>query len=179
MVGACVSAVMLVGSALIRADEEKVELDKLPKAVSEAVKKMFPKAKFVSASKEEVDKKTVYELAIKDGEQNIDVTVTPEGEIIEVEKEISVKDLPKDVAAALEKEYPKATIKKTEDITKGKDLKEQFYEVLLVTKDKKTVEVVFDPKGKVVKTEEKKEGEEDKKDEKKDKKDKKEEKKEK
>jgi hypothetical protein len=161
ILGACVWAVL--AGALI-ADEEKVELDKLPKAVSEAVKKKFPKAKIVSASKEKEDKKTVYEVQIKDGDSKADVTVTPEGEIVTVEKEIALKDLPREVKTALDDKYPKATVKKVEEIHSGKDLKDLAYEVLLVTKEKKTVEVKFDPKGKVLEVEEKKEEKGEKKD---------------
>ncbi len=147
-----VCALLSVPSLAVRADEEKVPLKDLPKAVADAVKKKFPKAKVVSASKEIEDKKTVYEVTIKDGAQNVQVTATPEGEITEVEKEIAAKDLPKEVTEALDEKYPKATIKKAEEVTKGKELS---YEVLLVTKDKKTVEVKFDPKGKVLALEDK------------------------
>ena len=147
-------AVCALVSVPARADEEKVPLDKLPKAVAGAVEKMFPKAKVVSASKEVEDKKTVYEVSIRDGEQNVQVTVTPEGEITEVEKEIAAKDLPKEVRATLAEKYGKVTFKKAEEVTKGKEL---TYEVLLVTKDKKTLEIKFDPKGKVLNVEEKKE----------------------
>ena len=146
-------AVCALVSVPARADVEKVPLDKLPKVVAGAVEKMFPKAKVVSASKELADKKTVYEVTIKDGEQNVQVTVTPEGEITEVEKEIAEKDLPKEVRATLAEKYGKVTIEKAEEVTKGKEL---TYEVLLVTKDKKTLEIKFDPKGKVLNVEEKK-----------------------
>ena len=42
-------------------------LDKLPKAVVEAVKKRFPKAEMIGAAKETEDGKTEYEVTIKDG----------------------------------------------------------------------------------------------------------------
>src|SRR5262245_46733015 len=65
--------------------EEKVPLDKLPKAVVDSVKKRFPDAKLVSAEKEKDDNgKTVYEVAIKDKDQSIEVTLTPEGVIVEI-----------------------------------------------------------------------------------------------
>ena len=148
-----VCALLSVPSLAVRADEEKVPLKDLPKAVADAVKKKFPKAKVVSASKEIEDEKTLYEVTLKDGEQNVQVTATPEGKIVEIEKEIAAKDLPKEVTEALDEKYPKATIKKVEEvIATGKDL---AYEVLLVTKDKKTVEVKFDAKGKVLKVENK------------------------
>src|SRR5262249_14637027 len=71
----------------------------------------------------------------------------------------------KEVAKALEDKYPKATIKLAEEVTEGDKV---TYEALIVTADKKTIEVVLDPKGKIVKEEEKKEKKkEEKKDEKK------------
>jgi hypothetical protein len=67
-----------------------------------------------------------------------------------VEKEITAKDLPRAVADALAAKYPQATFKKVEEVTEGKKM---TYEALLVTADKKAVEVVLDPSGKVVKEE--------------------------
>jgi uncharacterized membrane protein YkoI len=135
--------------------EEKVPLDKLPKAVVEAVKAKFKGATLVSAEKEKEDGKTVYEVNLKHKGHTIEVTVTPEGKIVSVEKTIAAKDLPEAVAAALKKNYPKATIKKVEELSK--DDKVTGYEVLLVTAGKKTVEVVIDPSGKITKTEKKEE----------------------
>jgi hypothetical protein len=157
---------LLAACAVARADEEAVPLDKLPKAVSTAVKKKFPKAELVSASKEDMDGKPVYEVAIKAEDTTIDVTVTPEGKIVMIEKTIDAKDLPKAVAKAVESKYPKATYKKVEEVTKGDEIEK--YEFLLVTKDKKTLEVSFDPKGKFLEEETKgEEKDEPKKDEKK------------
>ena len=141
----------LVGLTAVWAEddkEEKVPLDKLPKAVVDAVKAKFEGAELVSAEKEKEDGKEVYEVAIKHKGHNIEVTLTPDGKIVSMEKEIEAKDLPKVVSEALDAKYPKATIKKLEEVTEGDKL---TYEALIVTADNKTVEVVFDPQGKVVK----------------------------
>ena len=166
-----VMALALAGSAL-RADEEKIPLDKLPKAVAEAVKKRFPKAELVEAAKETDGDKVEYEVTLKDGETKYDVMFSPDGKITLIEKTIAHKDLPKAVAAAIEEKYPKATHKVHEEMSKVIDGKEAiaYYEVLLETADKKTLEVEVSPEGKILKTEEKKE---EKKEDKKDKKDKK------
>jgi hypothetical protein len=159
VVGAAVFALAVV---LVRADEEKVPLDKLPKEVKDVVKKKFPEAELVGAAQEKDEAgKTVYELTLKNKKLNIDVTVTPEGKIMLVEKEIEAKDLPKAVASALEAKFPKATIKRAEELSK--DDKVTAYEFVIVTTDKKTLEVEFAPDGKFVK-EEKKEEEKEKKD---------------
>jgi hypothetical protein len=152
LIGGMAVVVLLAGAAA-RADEEKVPLDKLPKAVVDAVKEKFPKADLVSAEKEKEDGKTVYEVNIKDGKATIEVTVTPEGKIVLVEKEIAAGDLPKAVAEALEARYPKATIQKVEEICK--DDKVTKYEALIVTAEKKKLEVCFDPAGKFLEEEKK------------------------
>jgi hypothetical protein len=149
---------LFVLAAAVRADEEKVPLDKLPKAVVEAVKKRFPKGEMKSASKEKEDGKTMYEVSVKEGGKNIDVSLTEAGEITTIEKEIAFKDLPKAVADAYEAKYPKATYKTVEEVIKVKGGKEtlEYYEALLVTADKKTFEVEVTPDGNVKNVEEKK-----------------------
>src|SRR5438128_950476 len=77
---------------------EKVALDKVPKPVLEAVKKRFPKAEVSGASKSTVDKKTVYEVSLKEGGKGIDATVSDDGKITQIEKEMAFKDLPEAVA---------------------------------------------------------------------------------
>lgn len=157
MAATMVTVVLVVGTG--RADEEKVPLDKLPKPVAEAVKKRFPKLDMKEATREVTeDKRTVYEVTLKEEKKNIDVTLTPKGSIVMIEKEIERKDLPKVVADALAAKYPDATYKVCEEIIPVKDGKEKLesYEVLLETKDKKLIEVVLSPKGKITKTEEKK-----------------------
>ena len=146
-----VSGISLLSGG-VQAGEEKIPLDKLPKAVVEAVKKRFPKAELVAAAKETVDKKTEYEVILKNEGQKIDVTLTPDGIILGMEKEISAKDLPKAVTKTLKKSYPKAVYKKVEEVIKVKDGQEnlEFYEVLLETADKKTVEVKVEANGKIL-----------------------------
>lgn len=157
MLGKLAAGVAVLALALVcaRADEEKVPLDKVPKAVIDAVKKEFPKAEVAGAATEKEDGKTVYEITLKLNKKNIDVTVTPEGKITLVEKEIDAKDLPKAVATALEAKYPKATIDLVEELSK--DGKVTAYEMKITTADKKKFEVEFAPDGKFVKEEAKKE----------------------
>lgn len=161
---ALVATVLFVFAGSVRADEEKVPLDKVPKAVVEAAKKRFPKAEVVGASKETDKDKTVYEIELKLDGKTIDVTLTPEGAITTIEQQIDAKDLPKPVAAALEKKYPKATYKIVEAVYAVKDGKEalDFYEVDLLTADKKEFEVKIAADGTIKEVEEKKEEKKDK-----------------
>ena len=143
--------VCLVVGSLARADEEKLPLDKLPAKVKEAVKAKFPDAELVSAEKEKEDGKIVFEVAIKNKGQNIEVTLTEEGKIVSIEKEITVKQLPPAVAEAFEKKYPKATVAKVEEVSEGEKTKFE----LLITVGGKKLEVTFDPQGKFLEEEDK------------------------
>ena len=138
-------------------DEEKVDLDKLPKAVTEAVKARFPDAELKEASKETEDGKTIYEVGITSKKDKMDVSLTADGDITEIEKVIDAKDLPKAVSKALEDKYPKAEYKKAEEVTKVEKKAEKvaYYEVRLTTADKKKVEVEVDPDGKILNEEKK------------------------
>jgi hypothetical protein len=127
------------------AGEEKVPLDKLPDSVVKAVTLKFPEAKMTSAVKATADGKTSYEVTLKAGKFGIDVTLTSEGKIMQVEKEMAFTDLPKPVAAAFSARYPKAKVKRIEELSK--DDKIISYE-LLIEAAEKTLEGYFDPQGK-------------------------------
>jgi hypothetical protein len=145
----CVAAVV-VGMSLVRADEEKVPLDKVPKVVVEAVQKRFPKLEITGASKEKEGDKRVYEVSLKKDGKNIDVTVTEAGAITLIEEELAFKDLPKEVAKTFEEKYPTAKYEIVESVTKVADRKEtlQYYEATLVAADRTKWEVEVLPDGK-------------------------------
>jgi hypothetical protein len=102
-------------------------------------------------------------VELRQAGKTIDVTLTPEGVITTIEQQIDAKDLPKAVAEALDKKYPKATYKIVEAVYAVKDNKENldFYEVLLVTAEKKEFEVKIAADGAVKEVEEKKAGKKD------------------
>jgi hypothetical protein len=129
--------------------EEEIRLDKVPPAVLAAVKKRFPEAKLQGAAKQTEDDHLFFEILIKHKGHEIYVVCSPEGKIVEIDREISVKDLPKAVSEALKKTYPKANLLSIEEVTEDDEI---TYAVIL-KHNKKTLHVVFDPKGKVVEDE--------------------------
>jgi uncharacterized membrane protein YkoI len=145
-------ATCLALGATAPAQEEKVPLDKVPAKVMAAVKDKFKEAEILSASTEVEEGKTLFEIQLKVNGQAHDVTLTEDGTIVEIEKEIAARDLPKSVTDALETKYPKATYKKVEEIAKGG---KTLYEVLLDTDDKRSWEVVLDATGKIIEMEDK------------------------
>ncbi len=155
---AAISATCMVSN--VRAEEKDVPLEKLPKAVSEAVKKMFPKAEMLKASEEEDeedDDEVVYEVTVKLDGKKIDITVDGKGEIELLEKEIDLKDLPKAVSETLAKMYPDGQAESAEAVYELEDAKEEleFYEVQLKTANGKIVEAKIKANGKVVEDDDK------------------------
>jgi biopolymer transport protein ExbD len=142
-------------SAIVaRADDQKIDVDMLPKAVLDAIKAKYPDAKLLGAEKETQGDKTVYEVTIKNKDRNIELVLSPQGKIIAIEQEIPAKDLPSAVAKAIEKNYPKATIKSAEEELKND---KASYAVVLETevvieKDKQKLQVQLTADGKITAT---------------------------
>lgn len=109
----------------------------------------------MSAERDIEDGKVVYNVTINNLNQEIDVTVGADGKILLIEKTISVRDLPKVVAEAIEKKYPNAKIAEAEEVIKNDKIVQ--YDALIVTADKKKLDVSFDPDGEFIEEEEREE----------------------
>lgn len=152
---AVMGLVLLGLASSIQADEHKIPLSDVPKAAINAVKRKFPRAELKQAVKEVEDKKTSYELSLLNAGKHVTVSLDEKGEIEEIETEIAVSDLPKPVTAAIAGKYPKATLKKAEEVLEIEDGKEEkAYEVDVVTAAGKAVEVKVDASGKIEEDEE-------------------------
>jgi uncharacterized membrane protein YkoI len=151
-----VSAVAgLVVLAAARAEDRKIEPDKLPAKVLEAIKGRFPGAEITSAEKETEDGAVVYDIELKHKGRKYEMDIKEDGTVIEIEKQVDAKDVPAAVTKALEAKYPKATIEEVMEVNKvkGKEETPIHYEVTLVTADKKKMEVTVSLDGKSVKGE--------------------------
>jgi uncharacterized membrane protein YkoI len=82
-----VAVVMLALAASPVLAGQSVPVDKLDAKVTEAIKKKFPEAELVSAERETEQGKTKYEVKIRHQGANWEVDVTPNGEIIETERD--------------------------------------------------------------------------------------------
>jgi len=155
---ALLAGLVLTGTAS-SADEKEI-----PKKVMDALKAKFPKAQIDKWTKEKEGDAVVYDIEIKENGRKCEADIKEDGTYVNYEREIAAKDLPKAVTDAVEKKYPKATMKEIMEImeVKGKEDKLEGYEIVLVTADKKEVEVTIAPDGKVLEdsSEEKKKKEE-------------------
>jgi len=146
----------LLGLATVRAEDEKIPLDKVPKAVLAAVKAKYPKAQIVAAEKGDQDGKAVYEFDLKDGEKKWEVSFTPEGKFVSSEEAIKESDLPAKVQVAFKKKHGDAKVVGIEKETTGEGAEAKvIYEIVIET-PKGKLEVQFDPEGKFLSEEAKK-----------------------
>lgn len=156
----CTVAMLLLVVSAPAADDkaEKLTLDKIPKAVRDAVNNRFPGAEATSITKETVDGKVVYDIELKQKGRKHEMDIQEDGTVLEVEHEMALKDVPAALAKTIEAKFPKATIKDIMEVNFVKDKKEtpDHYEVTIETADKKPVEVLISLDGKSIKEEPKK-----------------------
>src|SRR5215471_13868498 len=147
-----VALLLFIGAWELRAKEESIPEDKIPRKVMDALKSKFPKAKIDKCTREMEGDDVVYDIEFKEGERKCEADIKEDGTFINYEKAIEARNLPKVVREAIDKKYPKATLKEIMEETevKGKDEKLSAYEVVLVTADKREVEVKVSPEGKIL-----------------------------
>jgi hypothetical protein len=140
-----------LSAAVSRADEAKIPLSEVPKAVTKAFKAKFPEATIKNAIKEEEGGKVSFEIesTLKNG-LTLDAVLKPDGEFVAIEKEIKPSALPSPVAPEVETRYPKAVIQKAEAVESGSKI---TYEAVIKKADGKTATLIFDKDGKFVEVE--------------------------
>jgi Putative beta-lactamase-inhibitor-like, PepSY-like len=143
---------LLVATGQLRAQEEAVPPDKIPKKVMEALLSKFPKAKIDKCTKAKEGNDIVYDIEFKEEGRKCEADIKENGVYINYEKAIEAKDLPKAVADAIQKKYPKSTMKEIMQETEvnGSEEKLSAYEVVIVTADQREVELRLSPQGKIL-----------------------------
>lgn len=132
-----------------RAEDEKVEIDKLPPKVVATLKAKFPGAMITTATKATENGEVIYDIEMKKDGRKHEMDLKEDGTIVNFENEIAVKDLPAAVTNAVKAKYPGCTIKEAMEVMVIKDKKDvvEEYEVLIDTADKKEVELAVSPDG--------------------------------
>jgi len=116
LVGAAVMVLALMGAATLSADEgckkeeakAKVEL---PEAAANAIKKAFPNATIDEVEIDNENGMKLFEVELKQGEAEIEVSVAPDGTIVEIETEVALNDVPEKARAVISKAAEGAQIK--------------------------------------------------------------------
>ncbi len=139
-----------------RVDDSKVkDSGKIPKQVMDALRAKFPKAEIRKWTQEKEGNDVIYDIEFVENGRACEADIKEDGTYINYEKAIVAKDLPAAVSKTIEGKFPKATLKEIMEETEvtGKDEKLSAYEVVLVTSDKRTVEIRLSPDGKILEEE--------------------------
>jgi hypothetical protein len=138
---ACVTlfAMLLRGAAA----QEKIEADKLPQKVKDAIKARFPGHVVTQATKEVENGEVVYDIEMKVGGKKHEMDCKEDGTIVDIQNEVDPKDLPAAALNAIKARHPGSTIKEVGEILVVKDMKEtrDHFEVVIETVDKKEMEL--------------------------------------
>jgi hypothetical protein len=114
LVGVAVMVLALLGAATLSADEgcrkEKAKVE-LPEAAAKAIKAAFPDATIDEVEIDNEDGMKLFEVELKQGKAEIEVSVAPDGTIVEIETEVALKDVPAAAAAVISKAAEGAQIK--------------------------------------------------------------------
>lgn len=133
----------------VAAQDKKEEL---PKVVMAALKAKFPNAVITTWTKTKEGDDVVYDIEFTEKGRKCEADIKENGVYINFEREIAVKDLPAAVRKAVEAKFPKATFKLTLEVIGVKDKKEALdeYEIIIVSADKKEMELTIAPDGKIL-----------------------------
>jgi hypothetical protein len=134
--------------SIAQAQDKKIDVKDLPKAVSAAFQKTYPKATIVGTAMEVENGKTMYEVESKDGGVNRDLLYTDKGEVFEIEESVTSESLPADMKVTLEKQFTKFKLVKGEKVTQGAKVE---YD-LQVKSAQKRYNVVLDNNARIVKS---------------------------
>lgn len=149
---AVLAGYLLVQPAARAEGKDKLDLDTIPKKVMAALKAKFPKAEIHNWTKMQDGNVVVYDIEFKQEGRKFEADIKEDGTIHNWEKDVAIKDLPDAVKKAVEKKYPKSTLRDIMEITAVKDGKEELegYEIVLDAADKKEFEVTVAPDGTIM-----------------------------
>jgi uncharacterized membrane protein YkoI len=138
-----VLALCCAGSAF--GQEKKLKKSDLPAAVQKTADEQSKGATVRGYGQETEDGKVAYEVQLTVNGHSKDITIDPQGNVMEIEEEVDTKTLPAEVRAGLAKQAGKATVGKVESLTKHGSL--VAYEAQ-VRDGKKHSEIQVGPDGK-------------------------------
>ena len=126
----------------------QVEFASVPSSASAAVEEGFPGASWHRAKTEDKAGRIIHEVTVRSGGELVEVAVTPEGQIVEVERQINPARAPAAVRDALASNYPTGVVRRFEEVSRGDAV--VAYEVVFDATRRHPTKVTFDTTGRVV-----------------------------
>ncbi len=144
---ACIMALSVMLCASAPAQEKSVKMKDCPPAVQKTIQEQSQGAAIRGISKETDKGKTVYELELMVNGHSKDMLIDTAGNVIEVEEQMAINQLPAPVRTEIERQAGKGKITKLESLSKGGAV--VAYEAVIKT-GAKSREVKVDTGGKLI-----------------------------
>ena len=100
------------------AAEKKITKSQLPAAVAKTAEQQSVGATVLGYSQDRENGQLEYEVQMTTGGHSKDVTIAPGGQLLEIEEQVTLADLPAKVQASLHRKAGKGTITKVESLVK-------------------------------------------------------------
>lgn len=141
---ACITCVCMGLTLIATAAETKISKLDLPPAVQKAADEQSQGATVRGYSKDKEDGKLEYEVQMTSNGHSKDVTIAPDGQLMEIEEEVALESLPEAAKSGLQAKAGRGQITKVESLTKHGAL--VAYEAQIQT-GKKHSEIQVGPNG--------------------------------
>jgi uncharacterized membrane protein YkoI len=139
-------AALVLGMAVgAQAGEKEIAVDQLPAPVVAAAQQAYPGWKLEEAKMEKEEGVVVYEVELESGEQECELTITPEGAILETKTEVEPEALPENIRMTLSL-FANAEVKEAAKEEEGGKV---TYEVELIQEDQ-MLEIEFSAAGSIL-----------------------------
>jgi uncharacterized membrane protein YkoI len=147
MFTAAIAATVVCTALVVQASEKKVAMKDVPAAVQQAIKDQSKGATVKGVTTEVENGKTVYEAELKVNGHSKDITFDAQGQIVSVEEETPLQQIPGPAREAIQKAAGTGKVLEVETVKEGG---KTFYEAQIKTGAKKS-EVKVDATGQVIK----------------------------
>jgi uncharacterized membrane protein YkoI len=135
-----------------RKTDDKLDVDKIPGKVMDALKARFPEAKISKWTREEESELVVYDIEFEQAGRKFEADIKEDGAIHNWEKAIQAEDLPEIVKKSVLERYAQSTITEIMEISAVQDGKDVLlgYEIVIETADKNVFELTVAPEGEIL-----------------------------
>ena len=116
------TVLVLLLTASLPSQEMRLKKGELPAAVQKAADEQSQGATVKGYNREVENGKIEYEVELAVNGHSKDVTIDPEGNVLEIEEEVSLASLPPAVRQAFRRQAGQGTIRKVESLTKAGSL---------------------------------------------------------
>jgi hypothetical protein len=113
-----VALALVALTATLRAAEKRISKSELPAAVQKTAAKQTQGATVLGYTKDTEDGQLQYEVELMSNGHSKDVSIAPDGGLLEVEEQVALTSLSPQVRSGLESKAGKGKITKVESITK-------------------------------------------------------------